>query len=171
MSYNNEDDTYEMNYYTNDWKFYAHMPHDPNWNIQSYKEIMKLRTVEQSITLFENINDILYKNCMLFLMRENIKPMWEDKLNRKGGCFSFKVANEHVPQVWKDIMYSIMGGSLSTNTDFMKSVNGCSISPKKHFCIVKIWMRKCKYTKASSMIDIANIDKSGVLFKKIIPSY
>lgn len=165
------EEDYEYNYYNNDWMLYAHMPHDANWNLNSYKKIMCLKTVEESITLFESIDDIMYKNCMLFLMRENIKPIWEDVQNRDGGCFSFKIKNMYVSQVWKDLMYLIMGDTLSSDKEFMKSVNGASISPKKDFCIIKIWMKTRKFTKLTSLNEIKNLNKNGVLFKRIEPKY
>ena len=51
------------------WTFWAHLPHDIDWSVGSYKNIFTIKTVEESLLLFENFPDILISNCMLFLMR------------------------------------------------------------------------------------------------------
>ena len=48
--------------------------------------IMKDGIIEQLDT-----PDNIVLNCMLFLMLDNVLPMWEDKNNCKGGCFSYKI--------------------------------------------------------------------------------
>ena len=75
------------------WTLYAHLPHDTDWSIDSYKVISTITSVEQAIAIYKNIPDKMSQNCMMFLMRNNIKPIWEDVNNRKGGSFSYKVSN------------------------------------------------------------------------------
>ena len=77
----------------------------------------------------------MIKNCMLFLMRKDINPTWEDEKNCKGGCFSFKVMNKQVSDVWNNCMYALTGESISKEKKFIEKVNGMTISPKKTFCI------------------------------------
>ena len=153
------------------WVLYAHLPHDTNWSIDSYKSILEFNSAEQALGLFETIPDIMINNCMLFLMRNNVKPIWEDEHNRAGGCFSFKVANHQAPTVWRKLCYSTVGETSSTDSNFMKNVNGITISPKRNFCILKIWTRTCDFNNVQSLIDIDGIVKSDVLFKKHNPEY
>ena len=47
---------------------------------------------------------------MMFLMKDDIKPMWEDDHNKNGGCFSFKVLNKDVEQVWKEVYFNVICG-------------------------------------------------------------
>ena len=68
----------------------GHIYHDTEWNLNSYKEIMSFNTVEEALTLYETLLDKMIKNCMLFLMRKGIKPIWEDEKNKNGGCFHIK---------------------------------------------------------------------------------
>ena len=82
------------------WTMWAHLPHDTDWSITSYKKIYTMDSVEGAVALSETIPDILVKNCMLFLMRDGIKPIWEDPKNRQGGCFSYKISNKNVFEVW-----------------------------------------------------------------------
>jgi len=153
------------------WVMYAHLPHDTNWSIDSYKKILEFNQAEQAIALFETIPDIMSNNCMMFLMRNKIKPIWEDPHNRKGGCFSFKVANKDVADVWKSLCYHFVGETYTESDFFSQKTTGITISPKRNFCIVKIWMRDCTCKCVDRLINIPNLDKKGVLFKKHTPEY
>ena len=148
------------------WMCWAHMPHDINWSIESYIKLVEIKSVEDTLTLNKTIPDKMIKNCMLFLMKIGINPTWEDKNNCNGGCFSFKILNKYVPQVWKDLICCVVGESISTNKDFIKDVTGITISPKKSFCIVKIWMRSLKFQNPRTIYNIDNLTIQGCLFKK-----
>jgi hypothetical protein len=123
------------------WNMYYHLPHDKCWELSSYSVIMRdIDTAEQVISLNNTIHDNIIKNCMLFVMRDGITPMWEDPKNRNGGCFSYKIINKHAPEVWKTLFYLLCGETLCISSEYSKHINGITISPKKHFCIIKICM-------------------------------
>ena len=154
------------------WTLWAHLPHDTDWSIKSYKPIYTFDTVEQSIAVTETLPEILVKNCMLFLMREGIMPIWEDPGNRDGGCFSYKVVNKSVYEVWKELTYVVVGSSVSNQKSFVENVTGITISPKKNFCIVKIWMRNCTNQNPGIVTsDVSGLSPQGCLFKKHTPEY
>lgn len=153
------------------WVLYAHLPHDTNWSIDSYKGILSFDKVEEAIGLFETIPNVMTNNCMLFLMRHHIKPVWEDPNNRKGGCLSFKVSNKIVSSVWKELCYNVIGENVSQNDDFMRNVNGITLSPKRNFCIVKIWTKTCDFKESSYLCHINGLNNSDVLFKKHNPEF
>ena len=113
----------------------------------------------------ESIPDEMITNCMLFIMRDGIKPMWEDPKNRKGGCFSYKINNKSVSSVWKNLSYSLVGESLTENLNVRPCINGITISPKKNFCIVKIWLASCNYQNPVVIADGLGISSQGCLFK------
>jgi hypothetical protein len=154
------------------WAMWAHLPHDTDWAINSYKKIITMDSVETAIATTETIPEILVKNCMLFLMRDGIKPIWEDPKNRSGGCFSYKIANKNVHEVWRDISYVLVGGTISPVQSFVTNVNGITISPKKNFCIIKIWMANCDNQNPNIVNpDIKGLSSNGCLFKKHTPEY
>jgi hypothetical protein len=162
----------EFHKLSDNWCLCAHLPHDIDWSIQSYKKIYTLTTVEETIAVTETLPDILVKNCMLFLMREGIKPTWEDVKNRNGGCFSYKVSNKSVYEIWKELTYVIVGNTVSKQNSFVNSVTGITISPKKNFCIIKIWMTDCANQNASIVSDdVKGLSPVGCLFKKHNPEY
>ena len=137
------------------WTLWAHLPHDTNWGFDSYINITSFNNLEDCINLVESIssNDKLIKECMLFFMKNNIKPLWEDEQNKNGSCFSYKLNTKYVIKAWKLLIYSIIGNNISNDTSFYKSISGISISPKKNFCILKIWMSNCNYQN----INVINI--------------
>ena len=74
-----------MHELNNSWTMWIHYPYDNNWGINSYKKITNFSTLEDSIMLIENINKELIEKSMMFFMKENIKPLWEDSNNINGG--------------------------------------------------------------------------------------
>ena len=153
------------------WTLWAHLPHDTNWAASSYKKIYDFETAEEAIAIFEVLPPKLVMNCMLFMMRSGIVPMWEDPQNRNGGCFSYKVANKEVPSAWKQLSYVTAGETISTNMSVIPIVNGITISPKKKFSVIKVWMDVCLYQDPGIIRDVQNLPKEGCLFKKHAPEF
>ena len=148
------------------WNYYYHLPNDKNWNLASYKSIMgDINTLEKLIAVNETVTNNIIKNCMLFVMREGVTPMWEDNCNRNGGCFSYKVSNKVVVNVWRELTYLLCGNSLTIDKNHMELVNGITISPKRGFCIVKIWLKNCSLQDPNIVVDVDNLIKVGCLFK------
>jgi Eukaryotic initiation factor 4E len=159
-------DPAQQTHLANKWNYYYHLPNDKNWNLASYKIIIAdMNTVEQLIAINENIPEHIVKNCMLFVMKSGITPMWEDTQNRNGGCFSYKVSNKVVTQVWRDLLYLLCGNCLTIDRKSMECVNGITISPKRGFCIVKIWLKNCSIQDPNMIVDVDNLVKAGCLFK------
>jgi len=154
------------------WVLYAHLPHDTDWSSKSYKEIYEMNTVEGTIAVTETLPEVLIKNCMLFIMQKGVAPMWEDPKNRQGGSFSYKIANKNVVEVWRDLTYVLVGGTISTQASFVANVTGITISPKKNFCIIKIWMSNCANQNPAIVTNlIPGLIPQGCIFKKHTPEY
>jgi len=153
------------------WTLWVHLPHDTDWSLLSYKKILVFTSIEEAVTLMETLPHKMIKNCMLFLMRTGINPTWEDAHNRMGGSFSYKVSNKTVPSVWKELSYNLVGESLGTTNKTQEGIMGITISPKKNFCVLKIWMTNCSI-KDPTMITIVGqeIVQQGCLFKKHNPN-
>jgi len=153
------------------WVLWAHLPHDTDWSFKSYKPIMELSNVEEAVMLYKILPEKMVKNCMLFLMRKGITPMWEDEKNRLGGCFSYKIINKNVYNVWKFASFCLVGEMLTKNKDMGKYINGITISPKKSFCIIKVWIENCKYQDTNKINTKSGLMPHGCLFKKHKPEF
>lgn len=167
-----EVETLQESKLNDNWTLYYHLPDDKTWDLSSYKHIMQnISSLEQLMSVNEKTPEKIVKYCMLFVMRNGITPMWEDKQNRDGGCFSFKVSNKLVHDVWKHLFYSLCGETLCRDVEHSKKINGITISPKKNFCIIKIWLKDCSIQDPNILIPIPNLSKQGCLFKKHAPEF
>ena len=86
----------ELHKLSDAWTLWAHLPHDTDWSLNSYNKVLTFENIEELITLNNTIPERMLKNCMLFMMKKGIKPIWEDSENREGGCFSYRIANKYI---------------------------------------------------------------------------
>jgi hypothetical protein len=142
------------------WVFWAHLATDNNWGLDSYVSIMEAGLAEEVAALVAATTEGMATSSMLFFMRKNVSPLWEE--NKNGGCFSYKVSNATALNTWNDMVMLCTGESLSTDAAFNQAVDGVSISPKKGFCILKIWMRTLQYKDAKKIEGLKTL---GCLFK------
>ena len=112
------------------WCIWYHLPNDTDWTINSYTKLFEYDTVNTCVALNSLIYEKLLLECMFFIMKNDIAPVWEAPENINGGCFSFKIQNKHVPAIWKSLVYSTAGNTLFKDDDAMSAVNGITISPK-----------------------------------------
>jgi hypothetical protein len=153
-----------MNPLKTKWVLWGHLQHDTNWNMDSYTQICTTTYVEDLVELLDKLPEKMLTNYMLFMMREGINPVWEDEQNKQGGCFSYKVDNKYVKDIWSELCCYILGNTISTEP-VNNTITGISISPKKSFCIIKIWMSSCKFQDASIM-NVKQLKLNNCLFKK-----
>ena len=144
------------------WTLYYHSPTSNDWSNASYTKVASFHTIEGFTELFRVLDTIPELHYgMLFLMRGNILPTWEDKRNCKGGCWSYKVSGEAaVLSTWKQLAVRLTGETLSTVPMLL---NGLSMSPKRGFCILKIWNRDSQ-RKSKTLLnvdDLTELDKHG----------
>jgi hypothetical protein len=156
---------------SDNWTLWAHLPHNTDWSLKSYISICTFTTIEDTIAVTESLPPMLVENCMLFMMKKGINPTWEDPKNRDGGCFSYKVLNKNVAKAWSELTYRIVCNSIASSESFINSVTGITISPKKNFCIIKIWMTNCNHQNPSVVAPIKCLQSQGCLFKKHTPEY
>ena len=130
--------------YLNDvWNLYFHDPYDVNWNNASYVRLGSIGTIDEFWKHHHCLKPNLGKG-MFFLMRDGIFPSWDASPNINGGCLSIKVLKDNLPEFWEDLMIRVLGETVvkdANRQDSWSCVNGLSTSPKKHFCIIKIWLK------------------------------
>lgn len=125
------------------WNIYFHDPYDLNWNNQSYLRLGTLGSVDDFWKHHLLLKQHIAKG-MFFVMRDGIFPSWDASPNINGGCLSIKVLKEHLPEFWEDLVIKMLGETLvkdSHRTLSWSCINGISTSPKKHFCIIKLWLK------------------------------
>jgi len=149
------------------WVLYHHLPCEKDWTMSGYTTICdEIDSIEKVKSIYSSLTENIVKFSMLFFMRDAVTPLWEDENNKNGGCFSYKVINKHVMQVWRDMMYLTSGETLGLNKKYNENINGITISPKKNFCIIKIWLKSPEYQDSQMITSVNNLTKHGVIFKK-----
>jgi hypothetical protein len=151
-------------YFNDIWQFYFHDPYNVDWNINSFKLICTLSNIQDFITIFECYKNIL-TNGMFFIMREHILPIWEDENNINGGCFSYKILKDNLSDMFYEISCQLLGETLGINNNISKNINGISISPKKNYFIIRIWIKDKMYAN-KELYNINAPKYTTILYKE-----
>ena len=148
------------------WVLWVHNVKDTGWDLRNYTQLATYSTAEEVISLTRSLNEHIVRTCMLFVMRKGIAPMWEDSKNRNGGTFSYKVRHENVFSTWCMLMRALAGESVGeSDPSFSSHITGASISAKRGFSIIKIWMDCRTYQDPRVIGNIGGIAPDGCLFK------
>jgi hypothetical protein len=159
----------------NNWTCWIHYQNDNIWTLDRYQNITTITNLKEALLFIENLDENIIKKTMLFFMKDSILPLWESEDNINGGCFSYKISNINIVNIFKILLYKILGNTLSNDEKTLNNINGISISPKKNFCIIKIWMRNkddiINYDFASNkdpfnIHNIFNIEEQLCVFKE-----
>jgi hypothetical protein len=118
-----------------DWILWNHGLHDKSWTNDSYREIYSIIYLFDVKTILDNLSIKSLKNGMFFFMKTGIFPTWEDHHNRNGYNISYKVPLNHLEKSWNTLLFKVLTGDDC-------NINGISISPKKEFNIIKLWVNK-----------------------------
>lgn len=137
------------------WTIYFHNLTDTDWSLKSYKKVFVVHTIEDFWIFFNNFTR--YRSYMIFIMRENIKPIYEDPLNQNGGSFSYVLRGKITKDMYLDTLMRMIGETL-VPTQFHRNINGISLVPKKHN-ILKIWTKnKNKNLKIQSKLKMGRFN-------------
>jgi hypothetical protein len=63
-------------------------------------------------------------------------------------------------------VYKAVGETLTKNAAFSNCITGITISPKKNFSIIKIWVRTCEYKNPALIEPVRGMQIQGCLFEK-----
>ena len=148
------------------WTVYFHDPSNTDWTNQSYVRIGDIASVDDFWAHAKGWMNHVHQG-MFFIMRDGIFPCWDDASNIDGCVISIKVLKEILPDFWNDICMKVLGESILNNSVRDKSwdiVNGISTSPKKHFCIVKIWLKTPELAN-KELFDICGKYYGDIIYK------
>jgi hypothetical protein len=71
----------------------------------------------------------------------------------------------------KSLVYLCCGETLTTKPEHYKHINGITISPKKNFCIIKIWLDTVTFQDPVFIKQLMSLPIQGCLFKKHEPEF
>jgi hypothetical protein len=148
------------------WNLYFHDYMDSSWDRESYEIIGTVKTVIQFWTMFNIINTKL-DSGMFFFMRENVFPKWDDNTNKTFSFLTIKVVKQSVVSFAESLFARMIINSIISTDELPNTyIDGVSVSPKKNFCIFKLWI--CSHDerhKDITLYDIPNFYTGTVFFK------
>ncbi len=119
------------------WVLWYHPTDNNDWSMESYKKVFEIKTYHDLLYIMKNLNNVA--SGMFFVMRDGIKPIYEDPKNMSGGYWSIRLMKRDSYDYFKKIVYYIVMENLMKKSEHNSKINGLSISPKINNCIFKIW--------------------------------
>ena len=144
--------------FNNSFTLYYHSSNNNNWSFKSYKKIYTFDNIAQFWILYNNHKNLC--NGMYFLMKNKIKPLYEDNPNKNGGYWSIKISEHDINKIWLNLLLDLVGNNLSKKN----IVNGLSLVYKKKFYIIKIWIKNKKYNDLKYLNLSLNNDKYNIIY-------
>ena len=151
-------------YFNKYYILWHHDPKDTNWTLDSYNNLYQIKNTDDFWCIYNSLNTECLKYNMLFLMKENIKPLWEDEDNKYGGTVSLKVFYKDIYNSWMELSMALLGNYICKKESDNNLINGISISPKNGFCIIKIWLNKDEKRRLDYN-DIKSINYNNAIYK------
>ena len=147
---------------TGSWTLYYHRPADHRWTLDSYQKVVTVTSWNEFFSCMNQLDETILQNAMLFWMRNDIPPLYENHNNIRGGCYSLRVNRSKSSNYFLLYTIACMLGQAVSDKD--NSIQGISISPKRVieksqvFNVIKIWNKDCtKYKDISQLIKLDNI--------------
>lgn len=130
------------------------------WDMASYEKVAEVSTVHEYWELMNSIGSI--NTSMWFFMRSSVPPRWEDKRNRKGGSFKFKISQATSNSDWVLLCTRLVGESLCKDPKDSEYISGCTLSPKgREWTTISIWNLDCsRISSAEFPTNIPHLDFS-----------
>jgi hypothetical protein len=98
-------------------------------------------------------------------MRGEYSPLWENKANIHGGSYCLKVTRRNSVEVFQRYLAAAALGACAK--DAANQIVGVTISPKKGFCIIKIWNLDAKRFKSPADLNLLHeeIKEAEILYR------
>ncbi len=156
----------------NYYRILAHHNDDKNWDLLSHHNITTLKKWEDIPKFFNTLNvasgECNYSDFDIFMMKNDVTPLWEDQDNRNGCICSVRIDNlldnlEEAYELFKKMAYYMVNNTLlKFSPSTWDIVNGLSFSPRRldhinpNSCcvVIKIWLK-------SNIIGHIGFDKYG----------
>jgi hypothetical protein len=127
---------------TGSWTVYFHEPEDKTWTLDSYKRVHSVSSWETLGAVLRELGSHRITNGMLFTMKGDTSPLWENKANIRGGSYCLKVSRRSASEIYQRYLAAAAAGIATTKPE--NAIVGVTMSPKKGFCIIKLWNASSK---------------------------
>ncbi len=120
-------------------------PYKNSLNVTDYenqvKKLSTFSTIEDFWKIFQHLKkpDELNIGIEIDLFKNEIKPVWEEEVNKNGGKIALKLNKNFTSIIWEELIFAFIGGNFPDN--IKNEINGILISSKKEFNVLQIWFR------------------------------
>ncbi len=144
---------------------YYHEPEDPSWTAESYKRLAMVSSWEGLGAVLRELGPHKTTNGLLRIMRGDTSPLWENKVNIRGGSYCLKIPRRSAIEVFT--RYVAAAATTTCAKDPANEIVGVTISPKKGFCIIKIWNLNAKAFGAPADLQLLHEDvrESEIIYR------
>jgi len=159
----------------NSWSFWFDRYLGPGLTVQEYEEGLKklgtFSTVQDFWKWHNNLPDVskLPPKTSYHLMKENIRPLWEDLNNVHGGSFCIKVPKAHTSYAWLNLLLGAIGEQFCSALKERDDICGISVSIRRDEDILIVWHKSAKLVDVSSFSSL--LKEQLPKFKCETPTY
>lgn len=153
------------------WTVWVHRTNCTDWKITGYQRVYIINSIGSFWRFFNNFQMLNTYQNNIFIMREEIAPIWEDVNNKFGGICSLKIDSTQrglktdiSTEIFTIMSMLIMNETLVAKN---KNINGISFGVKKRSTLIKIWTKT--YDTANDFIKelpVPLINKFNVEMQK-----
>jgi len=105
------------------------------------KKLSTFSTIEDFWKIFQHLKkpEELNTGIEIDLFKNEIKPVWEEEVNKNGGKIALKLNKNYTSIIWEELIFAFIGGNFPDN--IKNEINGILISSKKEFNVLQIWFK------------------------------
>jgi hypothetical protein len=119
------------------WTLWYHSPKENKWTPSTYQQVATVRTWTDYWTVMDAIGDETLLNGFFFMMRDPTPPLWENKLNIRGGGYSMRIGRKDAADMFHKYIIGVMTDTIANV--LTNKLMGVTISPKRGFNVINIW--------------------------------
>ncbi len=156
-------------FFNSPWTVWVHKSDCQVWTEDSYTNIYVINSIGSFWRFFNNFHLLDKVRNQLFIMRNKVKPIWEDNENRNGGICSVKLdcySRQGKTDVGVEAMICLC--LLIMNETFIPNnndeINGISYSIKNRSVLIKLWCKNFN-TKITEKIPTGFFNKLDSILK------
>ena len=105
------------------------------------KKIAEFDSIEDFWAIFQHLRkpDSCKPGIEFQMLKEPIKPIWEDENNKNGGMISIKLRKGFTTIIWEEIIFALIGDLLPK--EIKDEINGIVVTSRIEYNTLQIWIK------------------------------